>query len=587
MYALDVLEEQEHPALVDALRDALVHASADVRHEAMTRIERLGLGELVSDLKRRVVAETDVRVRGAAARTLAVLGDDQTRKLVSSYLDHPEPAIRESAIAGLLRSRSEPEASIALEMLAALIVSPDRDERVATARVLGAVEDQGLDQLLLPLLEDTDREVRRAALEASRKVKSPRLWPKVVAALNDADVRAEAAAALVAGDESVAPELQAAMANPRLPRSTALRLLRVAGRLQSPAAIDLLKGHLSSRDPEHRHHALLALVHRSYRVTATEAGLFREVLANEVGSAARLLTAVTDLGKADELRLLVEALEEETERSRERVFLLLACQYERREIMQVRDNLDRGPVDKRAFALEVLDLLTARDLKPLVFPLVDELTTEQRLQRLDAVFPQERLDRESRLRQILASPPEEYSSWIRVCAAHALAGSDRTIVTAGATMLSTMEMVLILKTVSIFQGTPDRVLAEVAGCLDQLELQAGEPLFAKGDIGECMYIIVDGRVRVHDGDQVLNDLGAHDIVGEMAVLDATPRTASVTAIEETTLLRLDQEALYELMSDRVEVMRGIIHVLSSRLRDRMQDVTRLQTQLHAIRGGSS
>ncbi len=154
-------------------------------------------------------------------------------------------------------------------------------------------------------------------------------------------------------------------------------------------------------------------------------------------------------------------------------------------------------------------------------------------------------------------------------------------------MLSTMEMVLILKTVSIFQGTPDRVLAEVAGCLDQLELQAGEPLFAKGDIGECMYIIVDGRVRVHDGDQVLNDLGAHDIVGEMAVLDATPRTASVTAIEETTLLRLDQEALYELMSDRVEVMRGIIHVLSSRLRDRMQDVTRLQTQLHAIRGGSS
>jgi hypothetical protein len=390
----------------------------------------------------------------------------------------------------------------------------------------------------------------------------------------------------------------------------------VAGRLQSPAAIDLLKGHLSSRDPEHRHEALLALVHLSYRVTETEVGLFREVLANEVGSAARLLTAVTDLGKVDGLRLLVEALEEEVQRSRERVFLLLACQYERREIMQVRDNLDRGPVDKRAFALEVLDLLIARDLKPLVFPLVDELATEQRLQRLDSVFPQERLDRESRLRQMLDSPSEEYSSWIRVCAAHALAGSDRTIVPAldetgeaearngvlrdaadekepsaapalGATMLSTIEMVLILKTVSIFQGTPDRVLAEVAGYLDQLELQAGEPLFAKGDIGKCMYIIVDGMVRVHDGEQVLNDLGAHDIVGEMAVLDATPRTASVTAIEETTLLRLDQEALYELMSDRVEVMRGIIHVLSSRLRDRMQDVTRLQTQLHALRGGSS
>ena len=148
-------------------------------------------------------------------------------------------------------------------------------------------------------------------------------------------------------------------------------------------------------------------------------------------------------------------------------------------------------------------------------------------------------------------------------------------------MLLLVEKVIILKTVSIFAGTPDRTLAEVAALLEEQVLSAGEKLFEKGDPGRCMYIIVSGRVRVHDGDQILNDLGERDIVGEMAVLESAPRSASVTAIEETRLLRLDQEPLYELMADHIEVARGIIQVLSSRLRARIEDIGDLRARLHS------
>ena len=145
-----------------------------------------------------------------------------------------------------------------------------------------------------------------------------------------------------------------------------------------------------------------------------------------------------------------------------------------------------------------------------------------------------------------------------------------------------VEKVIILKTVSIFAGIPDSTLADVAALLEEQVLSAGEKLFEKGDPGRCMYVIVSGRVRVHDGDQTLNELGERDIVGEMAVLESARRSASVTAVEETRLLRLDQEPLYELMADHVEVARGIIQVLSSRLRARIEDIgdlrARLQTQ---------
>ena len=62
-------------------------------------------------------------------------------------------------------------------------------------------------------------------------------------------------------------------------------------------------------------------------------------------------------------------------------------------------------------------------------------------------------------------------------------------------------------------------------------------------------------------------LGENDEFGELALLDSEPCSASVTAVEETYLLRLDQKTFYELISDYPDVLRGIIQVLSERLRE--------------------
>jgi len=139
-------------------------------------------------------------------------------------------------------------------------------------------------------------------------------------------------------------------------------------------------------------------------------------------------------------------------------------------------------------------------------------------------------------------------------------------------MLSRAEMIGILRSVSIFFETPADALSEVAELLTQVEYHAGEMIFQKGDPGNCMYLIVEGRVRVHDGDLTLNHLGKNSVFGEMAVLDAEPRVASVSAVEETRLLRLDQAPFYQLMGNRIEVAHGIIRVLCQYLRARVRDV---------------
>jgi CRP-like cAMP-binding protein len=80
----------------------------------------------------------------------------------------------------------------------------------------------------------------------------------------------------------------------------------------------------------------------------------------------------------------------------------------------------------------------------------------------------------------------------------------------------------------------------------------------------------------------LNDLGAGEFFGEMAVLNTSPRVASVTAIEPTRLFQLHQDSLYELMGDRPEIARGIIGVLSARLKARVEDVAELHTQVQRL-----
>jgi CRP-like cAMP-binding protein len=139
-------------------------------------------------------------------------------------------------------------------------------------------------------------------------------------------------------------------------------------------------------------------------------------------------------------------------------------------------------------------------------------------------------------------------------------------------MLSTDDKATLLRSVGLFAETADDVLADIVALLQSVTVRAGQTIFDRGDRGDCMYIIVEGRVRVHDGELTLNYLGACDVFGEMALLDTEARVASVTAVEDTHLLRLDQVPFHSLMTSQAGVALGVIRVLSRRLRDRVRDM---------------
>jgi CRP-like cAMP-binding protein len=134
--------------------------------------------------------------------------------------------------------------------------------------------------------------------------------------------------------------------------------------------------------------------------------------------------------------------------------------------------------------------------------------------------------------------------------------------------MTTVERVVALQRVELFGGVPGRTLAAVAQRASEVEVAAGTLVITEGAVEEHMYAVVRGRLRVHHGDRTITRLGAGSTVGELAALVPEPRTASVTALEPTTLLRIDRAVLEELLADRPALANGIIAALVAMIRER-------------------
>lgn len=134
-------------------------------------------------------------------------------------------------------------------------------------------------------------------------------------------------------------------------------------------------------------------------------------------------------------------------------------------------------------------------------------------------------------------------------------------------MLSTVEKVLFLKSIDLFSQIPGEDLAQIALISSEETRDQGDEVFAEGEAGDALYLVVDGKVRVHKQDRVIAELGERECFGEMAILDAAPRSATVTAVSESNLLKITREDFQEIMSEKPEIAMGIIKVLTRRLRD--------------------
>lgn len=130
-----------------------------------------------------------------------------------------------------------------------------------------------------------------------------------------------------------------------------------------------------------------------------------------------------------------------------------------------------------------------------------------------------------------------------------------------------LDRINILKGVNIFTGVDQDTLHKIADALKPIHFEVDEEVFRKGDQGTSMYIIVSGKVSVTDGAGYLfGYIQEGQVFGEYALLDTEARSATITAVEDTTALMLEQEVFYGILGNNIEVVKGLLKIFTSRLR---------------------
>jgi ATP:ADP antiporter, AAA family len=632
IYALSLLAQGGHDSLEQYLLELAAHQSAMVRIEALKKIDELRLKSAEPLLAEMIRNEPDGRIRGYAVTVYCLVAREGI-EVVTDLLDDESPDVAAGAMIGLLRAGGLQGVIVAGQRLMAMTASHDPHVRAIAARVIGEVGNPEFYHPLLPLFNDEDRVVSEAAIRASGAVGNPALVEPLVDALLYPRVAEAAAAALVRSGEMALPTLRVMFDEQDDPR-VLRRVCRIVERIGGAGAVELLTGAFLHPRREVRDQAVTSLATGVYTEHLSEPAPAIAAIRAEIADAAILLMEMRQIGRGygRGAHAVLGAIRYELERLRNRILLLLSLIYDRRSILRARDRLTSHEPGLRANAIEILEITVARGLVEQVLPLFEERDHELQYTRLSLEFPHETLEPATCLEEIVVNAADRHSAWTRACALRLadaesafdlaphlqslLASRERIVwetaseilrekdvamipafddglepdrreavahligineVQTGKPMVSTIEKVMTLKLTDMFAETPEEILTDVAEVMQEIYVPAGEEIIRKGEPGNCMYIIHEGSVRVHDGEHEFGRFGARDHFGELSLLDPEPRSASVTTLEDTHLLKLDQDALYEIMADSIEVARGILRNLTRRLRAQNELIVKLES----------
>jgi len=134
-----------------------------------------------------------------------------------------------------------------------------------------------------------------------------------------------------------------------------------------------------------------------------------------------------------------------------------------------------------------------------------------------------------------------------------------------------------LRGMPLFKYLAYKELVRVMNSIKVVEKSAQEPVIAEGDAGEDLYIILSGQVKVHKGENEIVRLKSGDHFGEMALIDKAPRSASVSAIDDTKLLMMNRSEFFQIIRNEpplaTKLLWSFLQVLTNRLRSTNQELS--------------
>ena len=462
------------------------------------------------------------------------------------------------------------------------------------------------DDKLIQYLNDSSYVIRNAALSVAKTRRSPEFLPEIIHSLADPRSAIPARTALtIYNEKDVIKFLIQYLQDSNAQKSLVIGIIRTLKNYPTKQSIGLILSRINPKTPPIQAEAVDALIHLAREIPLEKEDIIitKDVLIKTARYAYEKIIALSQIEDSKDNQLLRHFLQNEIKKLIPVIMKLGIIDKPETPIETYIQYVLNNESDKLPYVLEFFENVFSKEESKIVNSLIDSISIEEkcvvarkRFNRLttdlneflgyyigtiqglkvaltmDYAFRTnnqeilnkvnwESLPENFVIKDIITRHAQKHSDSLKTLPINQYLLDSKQL-----SMYSTLEKALILNSIDLFESIPSEELIRVAQIAEEEQFETDTPLFEEGDFGDSMYIVANGKVRVHKGKRIIAELEKGACVGEMALLDQEPRSADVTVNAGTTLLKITQGGFYELMSSNMEIMHGIVKLITTRLR---------------------
>jgi len=603
IFALDVIKDIPLSPWKRSLNRLLNEDNVTVKKEIL----KISINDknIIDDQQIIDLIETDKELDIDAIAIAGKRGLNNAESAINKHLQDSE--IEKQIIAAAALNTINPDSSkVAKKLLIDALQSTD-EKLISLAINQLSFDNKTLsDDTLIHYLNDSSFVIRNAALFVAEIRREPKFLPEIIYSLADSRSAIPARKALTAYKQQDVINILIKYAQDSTARkSLVIGIIRTLKNYPTEQSIGIILSKVNPKTPSIQTEAVDVLIHIARETPLKEKDIIitKGELINTARYVYEIIIALSQIEDSNDNQLLRYFLQNEVRKLIPVIMKLGIMDKPETQIETYIQYVQNNESDKLSYVIEFFENIFSKDERKIVNSLIDSISIEEKCLIARKHFDKIMTDLNQFLGYYITSSQElkvaltlDYAlrsnnqeilnniNWKtlpeifvikELITRHAQKHSDflKTLPinqylldSKQLSMYSTLEKALILKSIDLFETIPSEELIRVAQIANEEQFETDSLLFEEGDYGDSMYIVANGKVRVHKGKRTIVELEKGACVGEMALLDQEPRSADVTVNADTTLLKITQDGFYELMGSNMEIMHGIVKLITNRLR---------------------
>lgn len=557
-------EEREDLMLFESL---LQEPRVEIRLHTLQALQKVAHDQHVPLLAKLLAVESDFGVIAAALGALATAKEPPVHTMLPTYLHHHQPMIQLQAALCLVRNPNSPFMQECLALLRQFSQHPDTSLRIALATSLAFHRSAYAVEGLLQLLRDRNLAVQKAAVMSAGQRQEHILLRPLLSLLAEGYAYPELRQALSHYQEQFLSQW-----DPSKPITVGH--LFVLGSIATPAAVAILVTYCQHSERLLRYAAVRAL-RRAVNLHGQQ--LSAETLLPVVRSEMQHLKHLNRLLAHFQVaphryQFIYQELILLLEQCCRRLFDLLAICYHSHTILNISLHYFSPEPEKRANALELLESQVRKDELIELVQLLEQRPGNPHFSDVVEPLWYQRAE-------LLVLADED--PWLRTCfyyLSRNLSDVNLPDLAAFEMTFYQLDKIILLRPVALFTYLSAQELRDVADVAYTVAFPSDAVVFFEEEPGDYFYIIVAGEVRVMIKGVEITRLKQGQGFGEIALLDDTPRTATIVSQGNLECLRIGYTDFQRLLDENPAIARGVNRQMANYTRQLMAQLEAAKTE---------